>query len=203
MIVSLRGHVVDITLKSAVIECHGVGYEVVASPKTLGTLRRGEETFMLVSMIVREDSQTLYGFRHSDDRDMFALLQSVSGLGPKLAIAIQSFYDAEELSTLISEHDIKGLQKIPGVGKRMAERLIVDLKDKVTSFGSAESEANTLAIDTHSAIADQVLEALVGLGFSEKIAAPILAAVLNESPDITTSAALRATLAALGKNRTN
>ena len=92
MIVSLRGTVIDITAHHAVIECAGVGYQVLATPSTLGHLTRGAETFILITMIVREESQTLYGFLDAATRDMFATLQTVSGLGPKLALAAQSVY---------------------------------------------------------------------------------------------------------------
>ncbi|MFC2357442.1 MAG: Holliday junction branch migration protein RuvA, partial [Corynebacterium matruchotii] len=89
MIVSLRGTVIDITAHHAVIECAGVGYQVLATPSTLGHLTRGAETFILITMIVREESQTLYGFLDAATRDMFATLQTVSGLGPKLALVVR------------------------------------------------------------------------------------------------------------------
>ncbi|MFC2727174.1 MAG: Holliday junction branch migration protein RuvA, partial [Corynebacterium matruchotii] len=139
MIVSLRGTVIDITAHHAVIECAGVGYQVLATPSTLGHLTRGAETFILITMIVREESQTLYGFLDAATRDMFATLQTVSGLGPKLALAAQSVYTTPELAHAITHGDTKTLQKIPGVGKRMAERMVVDLKDKVATYAAPET----------------------------------------------------------------
>ena len=139
MIVSLRGTVIDITAHHAVIECAGVGYQVLATPTTLGHLTRGAETFILITMIVREESQTLYGFLDAATRDMFATLQTVSGLGPKLALAAQSVYTTPELAHAITHGDTKTLQKIPGVGKRMAERMVVDLKDKVATYAAPET----------------------------------------------------------------
>ena len=193
MIVSLRGTVIDITAHHAVIECAGVGYQVLATPSTLGHLTRGAETFILITMIVREESQTLYGFLDAATRDMFATLQTVSGLGPKLALAAQSVYTTPELAHAITHGDTKTLQKIPGVGKRMAERMVVDLKDKVATY------APTPAAVPHTDTYEQVLEALASLGFAEKTAEPVLTTVLAADPTLTTPAALRASLNLLGK----
>lgn len=195
MIVSLRGTVIDITAHHAVIECAGVGYQVLATPITLGHLTHGAETFILVTMIVREESQTLYGFLDAPTRDMFATLQTVSGLGPKLALAAQSVYTTPELAHAITHGDTKTLQKIPGVGKRMAERMVVDLKDKVATYAAPETPAPVPHTDTY----EQVLEALASLGFAEKTAEPVLATVLAADPTLTTPAALRASLNLLGK----
>ncbi|MDO5097826.1 MAG: Holliday junction branch migration protein RuvA [Corynebacterium sp.] len=203
MIVSLRGTVLDIQLQYAVLECNGIGYKVLATAGTLGQLTRGEEAFLLTTMVVREDSQTLYGFIDDESREMFSLLQTVSGLGPKLALAAQSVYSVPELVHAITHSDAKTLQKIPGVGKRMAERMVVDLKDKVSAFDATAAQtaggvpANTSA--AHVAVAAQVLEALTGLGFTEKVAEPVVSAVIVENPDANTSAVLRAALSALAK----
>ncbi|WP_454992812.1 Holliday junction branch migration protein RuvA [Corynebacterium matruchotii] len=197
MIVSLRGTVIDITPHHAVIECAGVGYQVLATPSTLGHLTRGAETFILVTMIVREESQTLYGFLDAPTRDMFATLQTVSGLGPKLALAAQSVYTTPELAHAITHGDTKTLQKIPGVGKRMAERMVVDLKDKVATYAAPETPAP--AVVPHTDTYEQVLEALASLGFAEKTAEPVLTTVLAADPTLTTPAALRASLNLLGK----
>lgn len=200
MIVSLRGTVESIGLGSAVIECNGVGYEVLAAPTTLGRLTRGEQARVLTTMVVREESQTLYGFTDDASRRMFVLLQSVSGLGPKLALAAQSVFTTEDIARHIAGGDAKALQKIPGVGKRMAERMIVDLKDKVVGFndGIPADAQPQLSIAVDQAVQEQVLEALVGLGFSEKIALPVLSRVLRDSPELSKSQALRAALSELG-----
>ncbi|AKP08835.1 Holliday junction DNA helicase subunit RuvA [Corynebacterium pseudotuberculosis] len=203
MIVSLRGTVASIGLGSAVIECNGVGYEVLASPSTLSQMRRGEEFFVLTTMVVREDSQTLYGFASDEARQMFTLLQTVSGLGPKLALAAQSVLSAVDLAQAIANQDGKTLQRIPGVGKRVAERIIVDLKDKVSAF-ITDGGATPASVGSSSATSDvsaQVLEALLGLGFTEKVAEPALNSVLSESPNATTSQALRLALSTLGKKK--
>ena len=134
MIASLSGEVLTIELDHAVIECGGVGYQFLATPVTLGTLIRGEHARVLTSMAVKEDAMTLYGFTNAEDRAMFHQLQAVSGLGPKLAMACLSVLGAEEIAAAIGNGDTKKLQTIPGVGKRMAERMALELKDKVAHF---------------------------------------------------------------------
>ncbi|AKK06076.1 Holliday junction DNA helicase subunit RuvA [Corynebacterium mustelae] len=203
MIVSLRGTVLDIQLQYAVLECNGVGYKVLATARTLGQLARGEEAFLLTTMVVREDSQTLYGFIDEESREMFGLLQTVSGLGPKLALAAQSVYSAAELVHAITHNDAKTLQKIPGVGKRMAERMVVDLKDKVSTLQPTALQKPGTELSSSSssdvAVAAQVVEALTGLGFTEKVAEPVVVAVMAENPDADTSMVLRGALSALSK----
>ena len=201
MIASLRGTVIGIGLDHAVIECAGVGYRVEATPTTLATLRRGEDAMILTSLTVREDAHILHGFSSDEDRAMFHLLQSVSGLGPRLAVAALSVFPAGELSRAIAGEDAKSLQRIPGVGKRMAERLILELKDKVAAFVPAEpagTAAPTLPTDAE-AVAEQVVDALIGLGFSDRVAQPVVEGVLAEEPALDTSAALRRALTQLGR----
>lgn len=201
MIASLRGTVIGIGLDHAVIECAGVGYRVEATPATLATLRRGEETLILTSLIVREDAHILHGFSSDEDRGMFHLLQTVTGLGPRLAVACLSVFNAGELSQAIAGEDAKALQRIPGVGKRMAERLILELKDKVAAFAAPEDE-NVPAPQLPTAaeaVAEQVTEALLGLGFTDRVAQPVVEGVLAEEPTLDTAAALRAALTQLGR----
>lgn len=201
MIASLRGTVIGIGLDHAVIECAGVGYRVEATPATLATLRRGEETLILTSLIVREDAHILHGFSSDEDRGMFHLLQTVTGLGPRLAVACLSVFNAGELSQAIAGEDAKALQRIPGVGKRMAERLILELKDKVAAFAAPEDEnAPAPQLPTAAeAVVGQVTEALLGLGFTDRVAQPVVEGVLAENPALDTAAALRAALTQLGR----
>lgn len=202
MIASLRGTVEHIALDSAVIECAGVGYLVYAAPPMLASLRRGEEAFVYTTMIVREDAMTLYGFPNPEARELFALLQTVNGVGPRLALAAQAVFNPDEIAQAIAQGETKALQRIPGVGKRTADRMIVDLKDKVKAFISEDPESPSLAVEGATSVdgrAPQLVEALVGLGFSEKQAAPAVASVLAEEPELDTPAALRAALRLLGK----
>ena len=201
MIASLRGTVLDIQLDHVVIECAGVGYKVLATPTTLGTLQRGEEAQVMTTLVVKEDSMTLYGFTSTDDRDMFHVLQTVSGLGPKLALAALSVMGAGDLAQAIAGEEAARLQKIPGVGKRMAQRLVLELKDKVSGFAPALSDVPPATPAATGPVADDVVEALVGLGFTDKAARPIVEAVAAEQPDAATPVVLRAALSQLGAKK--
>lgn len=206
MIASLSGEVLSIALDHAVIECGGVGYQFLATPRTLGTLVRGEHARVMTSLAVKEDAMTLYGFTDDEDRAMFHQLQVVSGLGPKLALACLSVLEPVEIANAINNGDAKKLQTIPGVGKRMSERMALELKDKVKGFitqpaGDDASAASQSSPPVGSgAMVDTVVEALVGLGFTEKAARPVVEAFVAESEDVETletATVLRASLAAL------
>lgn len=201
MIASLRGTVLDIQLDHVVLECAGVGYKVLATPTTLGTLQRGEEAQVMTTLVVKEDSMTLYGFTSTDDRDMFHVLQTVSGLGPKLALAALSVMGAGDLAQAIAGEESARLQKIPGVGKRMAQRLVLELKDKVSGFAPALSDVPPATPAVTGPVVDDVVEALVGLGFSDKAARPVVEAVAAEQPDAATPVVLRAALSQLGAKK--
>ncbi|MFP7364719.1 Holliday junction branch migration protein RuvA [Corynebacterium callunae] len=203
MIASLRGTVINIGLSSAVIECQGVGYEVTTTPNTLARLTRGEEALILTTMVVREDAMKLYGFIDNESREMFAVLQTVSGLGPRLALACESVLSPLEISQAIANGDSKTLQRVPGVGKRMADRLIVELKDKVAAFSAGVVDPNQPQLSLSDSpvasvvVVEQVTQALIGLGFSEKQSEEAVAFVLSVDPTLDTSGALRAALAKL------
>lgn len=203
MIDSLNGEVLSIGLDHAVIECGGVGYRFLATPQTLGRLTRGEQRRVMTSMVVKDDGITLFGFSDADSREMFHKLQGVSGLGPKLALAALSVFDPGELSSRIANGDAKGIQTIPGVGKKMAERIVLELKDKVEAFLPAQSTPAGAAASLSSAgaslAAEQVVEALQGLGFNERQARPVVDALVEETPEEDASALLRKALSQLGK----
>lgn len=205
MIAALRGEVIHIGLDHGVIDCAGVGYKFLATPATLGRLRRGEQAAVLTNLVVKEDSMTLYGFSADEDREMFQVLQSVSGLGPKLALAALSVMGAGELAAAIAAEDVKALQSIPGVGKRMAQRLSLELKDRVAAFAPGEDagadDSVTAASPAGGAVVESVTEALIGLGFTEKAARPVVEAAYAENSEADTSALLRAALAQLGKKK--
>lgn len=201
MIDSLNGEVLTIGLDHAVIECGGVGYRFLATPPTLGRLQRGETRRVLTSMVVKDDGVTLYGFADADSRTMFHKLQTVSGLGPKLALAALAVFSPGELADRIAAGDAKSVQTIPGVGKKMAERIVLELKDKLEGLTAGEQgtvPATSLAGGSSFA-AEQVVEALTGLGFGEKAARPVVGTLAAANPDAASSALLRAALTELGK----
>lgn len=204
MIDSLSGEVLSVGLDHAVIECAGVGYRFLAGPPTLARLARGEHARVLTTMVVKDDGVTLYGFADDAARTMFHELQSVSGLGPKLALACLSVFDPAELAGLITSGDpaaIKRIQTIPGVGKKMAERMALELKDKIDGLYAAEVApgANPAAQQGASLASEQVVEALVGLGFPEKTARPVVDTLAGDDPEASSSALLRSALTQLGK----
>ncbi|MFB1297257.1 Holliday junction branch migration protein RuvA [Mycobacterium sp. pW049] len=194
MIASVRGEVLDIALDHVVIEAAGVGYKVMATPSTLATLRRGTEARLITAMIVREDSQTLYGFADSDARDLFLILLGVSGIGPSIALGALAMYDGPALRQAIGDGDVTALTRIPKVGKKTAELLVLTLRDKVGTPG-----ASGLSSAGGHGIRGPVVEALVGLGFAVKQAEEATDKVLANDPEATTSSALRAALSMLGK----
>jgi len=194
VIAAVRGEVLDIALDHAVIEAAGVGYKVMATPATLATLRRGAEARLITAMIVREDSMTLYGFADSDARNLFLTLIGVSGIGPSIALGALAMYDGPTLRRAIGDGDVTALTRIPKVGKKTAELLVLTLRDKVgvpTSAGFASAGGHS--------VRGPVVEALVGLGFAVKQAEEATDKVLADDPDANQSSALRAALSMLGR----
>jgi Holliday junction DNA helicase RuvA len=200
MIASVRGQVISVELDHAVIEVGGVGLAVYAVPATLATLRRGDQAQLATSLVVREDSLTLYGFADAAARELFVLLQTVSGVGPRLALATLAVLDPDALRTALAGGDLVALTRVPGIGRKGAERLIVELRDKVGSLAAVAPGPGTRA---GSAIRTQVTEALIGLGFAGRQAEQVVDAVLAEtdSTPAQTSDVLRSALTRLGGNR--
>ena len=195
MIAGVRGEVLDIALDHAVIEAAGVGYKVMCTPSTLATLKRGTETRLVTAMIVREDSMTLYGFADGEARDLFLTLLGVSGVGPKIALATLAVYDATALRRALADGDVPALTRVPGIGKRGAERIVLELRDKIGAMPSGGGAAGAVG----HAVRTPVVEALVGLGFAAKQAEDACDKVLADDPEATTSSALRAALSLLGR----
>ena len=158
MIASLQGIVIDLSLNRLILDVNGVGYEVVASPSFISTLAIGSEAMLHIASVIREDSWTLYGFTDKRVKETFLDLQSVSGVGPKVAYSITSALGPTELHDAIGSGDHRRLEEIPGVGKKMASRLILELKDRYSSAGRSSS----------SPWRNQVIEALLGLGFTRR-----------------------------------
>lgn len=137
MISSVRGEVLSVGLDHVVVEVGGVGLAVQATPATLATLRRGEQTRLHTALVVREDSLTLFGFAEEDARELFGLLQTVSGIGPRLALATLAVLEPDKLRAALVEGNITVLTQVPGIGRKGAERLSLELRDKVTALGGA------------------------------------------------------------------
>jgi Holliday junction DNA helicase RuvA len=198
MISSVRGEVLSVGLDHVVVEVGGVGFAVQATPATLATLRRGEEARLHTALIVREDSLTLFGFADADARELFGLLQTVSGIGPRLALATLAVLDPGKLRAALVEGNITVLTSVPGIGRKGAERLTLELRDKVTALGGT---GDVPAVTAPGALRAEVVEALAGLGFPAKQAEQAVDTVLADGDGHTTSGVLRAALAALGRKR--
>jgi holliday junction DNA helicase RuvA len=196
VISSVRGPVLSVGLDHVVIEVGGVGLAVYATPATLATLRRGEEARLHTALVVREDSLTLYGFADTDARELFGLLQTVSGVGPRLAMAMLAVLEPDKLRAALAEGNTAVLTQVPGIGKKGAERLVIELRDKVSAAAAAEAPGGPAG-----AVRESVVEALVGLGFPVKQAEPAVDRVLAEDGGGDTSSVLRRALATLGRKR--
>ncbi len=199
MISSVRGEVLSVGLDHAVIEVGGVGLAVQATPGTLATLRRGSQAHLHTTLVVREDSLTLFGFADADSRELFGLLQTVSGIGPRLALAALAVLEPEKLRIALSEGNITMLTQVPGIGRKGAERLIIELRDKVVALASADGEPGR-AEAVSTAVRADVVDALVGLGFSAKQAEQAVDKVAGDVPE-DTARMLRAALAVLGRKK--
>ena len=198
MIASIRGTVAEIGLDRCVVETGGVGVLVHATPAALAGLRRGSEGMLHTELVVREDSLTLYGFDSVHARHLFLTVQTVSGVGPRLALAILATLEPNELTRALAAGEVKVLTRVPGVGKRTAERMVLELKDKVGPIpGGTDNalEAGTAPVPA----ATEVAEALEGLGFSSAEAGKTAAAVLESDPGLGPAEALRLALKSLGK----
>ncbi|MBC7276562.1 Holliday junction branch migration protein RuvA [Nocardioides sp.] len=198
MIASVRGKVAAVSLSTAVVEVGGIGIELLCTPTTLATLRAGEEAHLPTSLVVREDSLTLFGFTDTDERTLFELLQTASGVGPKLAQAMLAVLSPDGIRMAIAGEDAKTLTKVPGIGQKGAQRVILELKDRIGApTGSASAPAPTAA---SAPWRDQVTEALIGLGYNAKDADKAVTAIEPEAGDqANISALLRAALRTLSK----
>ncbi len=195
MIAHLRGEVAALGLDAAVIDVAGVGHRVLCTPGTLATLRRGAQATISTSLVVREDSLTLYGFADAEERDMFELVQTASGVGPRVAQAMLAVLTPDRLRTAIADADHAVLTSVPGIGRKGAERIVLELKDRVgPATGAPQASAGAEPWRA------QVVQALEGLGWSARDAEKALAAVadsVGEDPDVPT--VLRLALRALSK----
>lgn len=204
MISFVRGPVASLSLSHAVIDVNGVGMLVIATPKTLGGLRVGEEATLTTAMIVREDSMTLYGFADEREREVFDVLLTVSGIGPRLALAILSVLEPESIASGVAAGDGKAFTKVPGVGPKVAGRIVLELKGKLHPTGTATAAGPAVA--ARMEWKDQVVAAMTSLGWNEKDALKAIDAAVAAEPELAEGAnvpaVLRATLRWLGQDNT-
>lgn len=189
MIASVRGRCLTLTTESAVVEVGGIGLLVICTPAALGLMRPGAEVSLATALVVREDAWTLYGFADESERALFDLLQTVNGIGPRIAVAALGALGTAGLNRAISASDATALTKVPGVGRKGAERIVLELHDKVApaSPGAATTAGG-------GGWQSQVAEGLVSLGWqprdADRAVALVAEDVAAESLDTTNISAL-------------
>ncbi|MFI2102289.1 Holliday junction branch migration protein RuvA [Isoptericola sp. NPDC019693] len=210
MIASLTGTVTHVTLERAVLDVGGVGYLVHATPGTLAGLRVGERAQLHTTLVVREDSMTVFGFAEADEREVFETAQSVSGVGPRIALAMLAVLTPDALRRAVATEDLAALRRVPGVGPKSAQRLVLELGGKLgaPAAGGPDEAAPAVPAATGDPAREQVVEALVGLGWPTKVAQDTVDRVLAEAGEgaedggpVDVSATLRAALRSLGGRR--
>jgi Holliday junction DNA helicase RuvA len=200
VIASVRGTVVSVSPDGAVIEVGGVGLAVHCAPGTLAGLRTGAPARLATSLVVREDSLTLYGFADDDEKQLFELLQTASGVGPRLAQAVLAVHTPDAVRRAIAGADTAALTRVPGIGKKGAERLVLELRDRV---GPVPVGADGAAGVTTGAWTEQVRQALIGLGWTAAQAdqAVVAVAATVEGPVPPVPVLLKQAIRLLGRSR--
>jgi holliday junction DNA helicase RuvA len=180
MIAHLRGTVAGVAPDGAVIEVGGVGMRVQCTPGTLATLKPGEPAQVATSLVVREDSLTLYGFTSDDERNVFELLQTASGVGPRLALAMLAVHTPDALRRAVSTEDLGALTMVPGIGRKGAQRIVLEMKDRLGPPGESSDGLPFRTAPRASSWRDQVQSGLVNLGWPARDADQAIAALEEE-----------------------
>ena len=202
MIAHLRGTVAGVAPDGAVIEVGGVGMRVQCTPGTLATLKPGEPAQVATSLVVREDSLTLYGFSSEDERNVFELLQTASGVGPRLALAMLAVHAPDALRRAVSTEDLGALTMVPGIGKKGAQRIVLEMKDRLGPPGDT-GDVPPRPAQRAPSWRDQVQSGLVNLGWPARDADQAIAALEEEGAidgdAVDVATVLRAALRKLSK----
>jgi len=209
MIASVNGRVAAVSPDGAVVEVGGVGLAVSCTPGTIARLQVGEQARLSTSLVVREDSLTLYGFADDDERSLFELLQTANGVGPRLAQAVLAIHPPREVRRAVSMGDLKALMQVPGIGRKGAERLVLELRDRLGSTTSDTSLDGPSGLPSIAAVApwrDQLTSALVGLGWNPREAetavgqlAPVADEQIAATGTVEVAVLLRQALQLLGR----
>ena len=200
MIAQLTGRVAALGGTWLVVDLSGFGLKAQCTPSTAGAVRVGDQVTLHTSLVVREDSLTLYGFAEPGERDCFELVQSASGIGPKIAQAVVSVFSPEEFRVAVAAANIAALTRVPGIGVKGAQRLVLELKDKVAVLAGIGSSGSGPAVA--AGWRDQVRAGLEGLGYSARdaeAACDRVAGMAADNPDTPVALLLRAALRSLAK----
>ena len=181
MIATVTGRVTALAPDAAVIEVGGIGLSVQCAPGTLARLRVGEPAHLATSLVVREDALTLFGFVDDDERAVFEVLQTVSGVGPRLAQTILGVHDPQTLRSAVASEDLATLTRVPGIGRKGAQRIVLELKDRLGSAAPAEPVPRPRVGSSTPGWREQLHAALLGLGWSAREAEEALGAVASEA----------------------
>ena len=181
MIYSLRGLVQELTPTFAVVEVNGIGYYVSVSLQTSQYLKLNSEVFLFIQQIIREDAHLLFGFYSKEEKEMFNLLISVNGVGPVSALILLSSLSLSEAANAILSRNSAVIQKVKGIGVKTAERIIIDLRDKVGGFGISEEKLSNFV---NNKIKNEALSALEVLGISRKVSEKIADRILKHNPEV-------------------
>jgi holliday junction DNA helicase RuvA len=213
VIASVNGRVAAVSPDGAVVEVGGVGLAVQCTPGTIARLQVGESARLATSLVVREDSLTLYGFADDDERQLFELLQTANGVGPRLAQAVLAIHPPREVRRAVSMADVKALMQVPGIGKKGAERLILELRDRLgttttdTQLDGGAAPTGLPAVTPVAPWRDQLTSALIGLGWTTKEAdaaivqlAPLADEQVTASGSVEVAVLLRQALRLLGRS---
>lgn len=182
MIYSLKGNIQELNPTSVIIDVQGVGYYVGISLQTSEKLQLGQPAFLHIQQIIREDAHLLFGFNSILEKEMFNLLISVNGVGPVSAIIMLSSLSLEEIASAILSNNSALLQKVKGIGTKTAERIIVDLRDKVQKFKNSEEN---ISAAVNNKVKEEALSALEVLGIAKKMSEKIADRVLKQNPALT------------------
>ncbi len=202
MIAHIRGHVLSLGAGWVVVEASGLGYRLLCPPSALALCREGNEVSLYTSLIVREDSMTLYGFATCEHRDAFELVQQASGVGPKLALSIVSVWEPDQLADAVMSNNIRALTQVPGIGKKGAEKIIIELREKIAILKTGETTSQPSGSVISMGWVADVSEGLQSLGWNSKDAdraCEMIADRVAKNPDMSLSDMMRAALKTLAK----
>lgn len=194
MIEYLKGEVTELDPTQAVVECGGVGYACAISVYTYDHLKKGEVQKLFISEVIREDTHQLYGFTSRQERALYELLTSVSGVGPNSARCILSSLSPDELVAVVSSGNDRQLRNVKGIGPKTAQRIIVDLRDKVGNLGIKAASASESVLVASNKNGDEAIQALMALGYPQANATKAIGQLLSKDPAMTVQALIKAGL---------
>ena len=190
MITQIRGRLVEKNPTEVVVDCNGVGYLLHISLNTFSALPNDENVVLYTHLSIREDAHTLFGFINKTEREVFKLLISVSGVGPSIARTMLSSMTSEEIQNAIASENVRLIQSVKGIGAKTAQRVIVDLKDKILKT----FDIDEVSVTTNNTNKDEALSALEVLGFPRKQSDKIVNAIVKENPDASVEAIIKSAL---------